>query len=219
VILFIFQLFTVHHATTLRFKIEYFHILTALHVSAYMVIITCFVIPQYRCVFRAVAIGASVFQVFLIKINVSPSPVSYVLFLCTHISYRVYCVRVELTNQTKRLCHWSPTSILRTSICACLENCQYKHVTLVRAKIFWRMPSCWMPRRVVPVRTKVSEKRIASIIRVTRICELRPKLAIRSSETSVLTRATRRDIREDGILHSHRREKLKSYIALTSWVL
>jgi hypothetical protein len=33
-----------------------------------------------------------------------------------------------------------------------------------------------------------------------------------SSETSVLTRATRRTILEDGILHSHRRENLTSYI-------
>jgi hypothetical protein len=39
--------------------------------------------------------------------------------------------------------------------------------------------------------------------------------AIRSSETSVFTRATRRNIQEDTILHSHRRENLKSYIALT----
>jgi hypothetical protein len=33
-----------------------------------------------------------------------------------------------------------------------------------------------------------------------------------SSETSVLTRATRRNNPEDTILHSHRRKNLKSYI-------
>jgi hypothetical protein len=35
-----------------------------------------------------------------------------------------------------------------------------------------------------------------------------------SSESSVLTRATRRNNPEDTILHSHRRENLKSYILL-----
>jgi hypothetical protein len=43
--------------------------------------------------------------------------------------------------------------------------------------------------------------------------------ALRSSETSVLTRTTRHNIPENGILHSHRRENLKPYIALTSWAL
>jgi hypothetical protein len=43
--------------------------------------------------------------------------------------------------------------------------------------------------------------------------------ALRSYEKSVFTRATRRNITEDGILHSYRRENIKSYIALTGWAL
>jgi hypothetical protein len=43
--------------------------------------------------------------------------------------------------------------------------------------------------------------------------------ALSSSETSVLTTATRRIIPEDAILHSDRRENLKSYIALTGWAV
>jgi hypothetical protein len=64
-----------------------------------------------------------------------------------------------------------------------------------------------MLRRVALVRTDVSEEPSASFIRVTRM-----KVALGSAETTVLTRATRRNIPEDIILHSHRRENFKSYI-------
>jgi hypothetical protein len=89
------------------------------------------------------------------------------------------------------------------------------------------MASSGMLRHVSLVRTDVSEEPSASFIRVTRICELGTMLvkanivpsspilvilmeALNSSETSVLTRATRRNIPEDAVLHSDRCENLKS---------
>jgi hypothetical protein len=54
--------------------------------------------------------------------------------------------------------------------------------------------------RVALVRTDVSEEFSASFIRVTRIGALGTTLAVRSFETSALTRATLRNIPEDGIL-------------------
>jgi hypothetical protein len=44
-------------------------------------------------------------------------------------------------------------------------------------------------------------------------------IAIRSYKTLVLTRVTGHNIPEDGILHCHCRENLKSYEALTGWDL
>jgi hypothetical protein len=76
-----------------------------------------------------------------------------------------------------------------------------------------------MLRRVALARTDVSEERAASLIRMERISELGPTLAVTSNQQTVVTTATRRHIPEDGILHSYRRENLRSYIALTGWAL
>jgi hypothetical protein len=84
---------------------------------------------------------------------------------------------------------------------------------------------------VALVRANVSEELSVSIIRVTRIGELMANVpsspilvtmmmeALRSSETSVLTRATQRNAPEGTILHSRRRENLISYVELTGWAL
>jgi hypothetical protein len=65
--------------------------------------------------------------------------------------------------------------------------------------------------RPVPVTENVVT---SSAILVTLIME-----ALLSSEMSFLRKATRCNISEDGILHSHPRESLKSYIVLTGWTL
>jgi hypothetical protein len=73
------------------------------------------------------------------------------------------------------------------------------------------MASSAMLRRVARVKTDISEELTAKGVRSSPILVTLMMEALSSSETSVLTGATRRNIPEDAIPHSHSRENLKSY--------
>jgi hypothetical protein len=83
------------------------------------------------------------------------------------------------------------------------------------------MVSSGLLRRVALVRTDAAKKFLRSVRRLLVAACVVPSSPIlvtlmneapSSSETSVLTRTTRRNNPEDTILHSHRRENLKNFI-------
>jgi hypothetical protein len=81
--------------------------------------------------------------------------------------------------------------------------------------VFWDITSCGSCKNRTEARWEEIQLLITANVPISPIIVTLMMVALHSSKTLARTRPTRRKISEDGILHSHRREKLKSYLALT----
>jgi hypothetical protein len=121
-----------------------------------------------------------------------------------------------------------PTSLLASVVVSVLFLCLF--VVYLKNAVVWDIMPCCYYKNISFARTyrlhhqveKIKELQLilpAYIVPSSMfLCALVME-AIRPSESSVLTRATQCHILENDILPSHRRENLKSYIALTGWAL
>jgi hypothetical protein len=96
----------------------------------------------------------------------------------------------------------------------CKKKCR-----LLECDVVWLLLEPTFRGNISPPSSQKRNSELGTTLAVTSKVLTLMMEAIRSSETSVLIRATQRHIPEDGILHNNRRETLKFNIALTGWAL
>jgi hypothetical protein len=91
--------------------------------------------------------------------------------------------------------------------------------TKLKNAVFWDVMPCGSAEKSIFFRSLCLLLLTSNVVPSSPILVTLKMEALGSSETSVITRATRRNIPEYRILHTHGRENLKSYTALPGWTL
>jgi hypothetical protein len=101
---------------------------------------------------------------------------------------------------------------------------QHEECSLLECDDVWILLRTDVPpkRLLLQGRHGVTTQNMVTLIFIAKCVETGFKSGMPSSGTLrrvALVKTTRRNIPEGGILHSHRRENIKSYIALTGWTV